>query len=303
MRNDEEKLKCKDVNNFRLVDYLSSIGVSPKYVRGDYHWYLNPLTDEKKPSFRVNDNINRWKDWATGETGTLIDFAIKYHRCTVKEFLEIIGGNLSFQKPFVALPPLDPNSPEELKKRIIVTADKPLYHPALLTYLKERRIPIAIADRYCRQVHFRLYEKEMFAIGFKTDRGGWELRNRQFKGASSPKGITTIKVPGATTAAVIEGPFDFLSYQTLFAHEKQMEDIIILNSLSFFEETRPLLESYKETNLFLNNDPAGKKTTIYAISKNSCYKDRSSFLGNYEDINDMLCHYGHTDKPCKRISL
>ena len=70
---------------------------------------------------------------------------------------------------------------------------RPLSHRALLLYLEERRIAPAIAANYCTEIHFRLCGKRYFAIGFGNRSGGFELRNRFFKGCIPPKDFTLTK--------------------------------------------------------------------------------------------------------------
>ena len=47
----------------------------------------------------------------------------------------------------------------------------------------------AVAGALCREVHYAVGERRFFAIGFRNDAGGWELRSPQFKGSSAPKSI------------------------------------------------------------------------------------------------------------------
>ncbi len=105
-----------------------------------------------------------------------------------------------------------------LEPAIKVIAAKPITHPALCRYLESRKIPFEIAEKYCKEVHYELYDKKYFAIGFQNNAGGFELRNAHFKGSSSPKDITFFEFPRAKEVAVFEGFFSFLSYQTL--HQK-----------------------------------------------------------------------------------
>ncbi|WP_157832789.1 hypothetical protein [Croceivirga radicis] len=41
-----------------------------------------------------------------------------------------------------------------------------------------------------KEIVFQLKQKECFALGFENDRGGWELRNKYQKLATSPKTFT-----------------------------------------------------------------------------------------------------------------
>jgi len=81
----------------------------------------------------------------------------------------------------------------------------------LLSYLQKRRIPIDIAECYCLEVIYECNGKKYFAIGFKNNSGGYELRNRYFKGSSSPKDITTLN-NAAAGPTVFEGFINFLSF-------------------------------------------------------------------------------------------
>jgi len=74
-------------------------------------------------------------------------------------------------------------------------------------------------------------------------------------------------------------------------------DFLILNSLSFFEKARPLMESYQQTNLYLDANQAGQKFTAYALSQSPIYNDNSELYTGFEDLNDKLLN-----KPQKEAS-
>ncbi len=48
--------------------------------------------------------------------------------------------------------------------------ERALYSFSLLRYLEQRRIPIDLAEQFCREVKCELNGKEYFAIGFKITR-------------------------------------------------------------------------------------------------------------------------------------
>jgi len=86
-----------------------------------------------------------------------------------------------------------------------------------------------------------LYGKNYYAIGFKNNVGGYELRNEKFKASSSPKDISLIE-DNTEKLTVFEGFFNFLSY--LAIHHKQEQPVtnfLVLNSTSFFERSLPLM--------------------------------------------------------------
>jgi hypothetical protein len=60
-----------------------------------------------------------------------------------------------------------------------------------------------------------MHNKKYFAVGFENNSGGYKLRNKYFKGSSSPKDVTQIRFSGAKGIAVFEGFFSFLSYPVI----------------------------------------------------------------------------------------
>lgn len=77
-------------------------------------------------------------------------------------------------------------------------------------YLARRGIVPGIAAAYCREVRYQVRSRCFFAIGFRNDGGGWELRSERFKGSSSPKQITTVDHQ-SDKVIVFEGFMDFLA--------------------------------------------------------------------------------------------
>ena len=95
-----------------------------------------------------------------------------------------------------------------------ILSDAPLHHPVLIGYLASCGIAQRIAAGYCREVRYEVNGRAFFAVGFRNDAGGWELRSERFKGGSSPKHITTLD-NGSDMAMAFEGFIDFLSYLSL----------------------------------------------------------------------------------------
>lgn len=85
-------MNCEEANKVDLVDYLFSLGFTPKKIRGNDHWYLSPLRDEKEASFKVNRSKNVWYDHGSGKGGSVIDFVMQYFNCDVPEALQKIGA-------------------------------------------------------------------------------------------------------------------------------------------------------------------------------------------------------------------
>ncbi|SDE86141.1 CHC2 zinc finger [Mucilaginibacter pineti] len=284
MENVCKRLSCEAVNEMDMVDYLATIGLEPKLIRGNEHWYTSPFRDENTPSFKVDRKLNRWYDHGERKGGKLVDFAVEYYHCTVGELLRKLSSNLNLPVPEKRSANFQPGE----SNHIVITFVKPLSNFALLQYAESRSIPKEIIQKYCNEVSYNNGGKDYFAIGFKNDLGGYELRSKYFKGSSSPKGFTHLN-NGQSQLAVFEGFFNFLSFQKLHQNSKMPEtDFLILNSVSFFEKARPIMEGYKQANLFLDGNAAGRKFTNYACSLNPTYQDKSSLYNGHEDLNDFI---------------
>lgn len=246
-----EKLTCADAKQLDLVDYLASLNHLPQKVRNQDYWYLSPLREEKTPSFKVNRALNVWYDHGTGKGGDLVDFGTYYYNCTVSELLHRLseyqpGQPLSFQQPYFSSTssptqvPFAGEKKDSPDSKIVILNVRPLVDQTLLDYLEKRSIPQEIAQRSCREVDFLLYGKQHTVIGFPNRAGGYELRSEHFKGSSAPKDISFID-NRTEQIAVFEGFFNYLSFQTINKNQQApLTNCLVLNSLSFFEKSRPL---------------------------------------------------------------
>lgn len=300
MNFDKQKLSIDEARQTDIIDYLSKLGYEASKIRNNDYWYLSPFRDEKIPSFKVNKKLNRWYDHGLGKGGNIIDFALQYHNCTIGELLNLLSNVSSFHGASQA-PAKQIRASEESKIKIIKEA--PLLSFALVRYLQKRKIPLEVAERFCKQVKYELNGKEYFAIGFKNNSGGYEFRNPYSKLSSSPKDITTFN-NGAKEAAVFEGFTDFLSFMAIHENQKQNNhDFVILNSVSFFEKARPFMEEHETIKLYLDNDTTGQTYSRYALSLSNKYKDESHLYKLYKDLNEWLVNFGKAQKKNLRHRL
>lgn len=250
-------MDAKTINKFPIRKYLAGRGIHPAKDRGYYGLYHSPLREDRNPSMKVDYDKNLWIDYGTGEGGTLIDLVMRMERCdagTAMRLLEQqIGGatTFSFQGDCPALPECTPS--------IIVEDVLPLEIPALLSYLMGRGIDLDTARLHCSEVHYRVADKPYFAVGFRNDTGGWELRNRYFKGCTSKAPST--RNGGYPTCLVFEGIIDFLSYLTLKHAPNPPHNIVVLNSVTNLSKAAPFIASHEQVYAYLENDDAGRKAT------------------------------------------
>ena len=254
------RLSCEQAKQIDMVDYLASLGYNPAKTKNDDYWYRSPLRDEQTASFKINRKRNVWFDHGTGQGGNLVDFGILYHKCSVNELLDKLNGNLSFHQP---KPKIDVSVFEPRESPIQLLSERTIVSLSLLRYLKQRRIAETVARKYCKEVSFSSNGKVYTAIGFKNDQEGFELRNQWYKGSLAPKAVTSIE-NGGKELAVFEGFFDFLSYQSIHQNQhSSCSNFLILNSTSFFEKSREIMEQHDRIRLFLDSDKTGQNCKGY----------------------------------------
>ena len=170
-----------------------------------------------------------------------------------------------------------------------ILSDDPLRHPALIGYLVSRGIVPSVAAAFCREVRYEVNGRAFFAVGFRNDAGGWELRSERFKGGSSPKHITTLDNRSDTVIA-FEGFMDFLAYLSLKHPERLRIDAAVLNSVVNLPKAIPFLSRHPVIHAFFDNDEAGRKTTsdLIRLCPRSEIIDQSHFYRRYKDVNDYL---------------
>ncbi len=283
-----QKINCNDAKGMDIVTYLESLSIKPEKVNGNDYWYKSPLRDEKTPSFKVNRKQNVWYDHGIGKGGNLVDLGILLHHCSVQDFLEKLNTQaqvFSFHQQTMP----QQQSDEVVENKINLLAISPLTDPILCHYLETRNISEEIAKNYCRQITYLNGQRQFNAIGFKNNSGGFELRSLNFKSTISPKDFTFLNTQKWDAVAVFEGFTDFLSL--LASGEKilpELTNFLVLNSLSFFEKARLVMEQHERIYLLLDNDDAGKNCTKHALSLSYKYYDLSNKYQQDKDLNEWL---------------
>ena len=287
-------MTTQEAKKIRIADYLQSLGYSPVKQQGNNLWYKSPFRQETEASFKVSVEHNLWFDYGLGRGGNIITLAQEIY-CS--DYLPYLLGKIAEQMPhvrpvsfFFHQQASDPGFQHQEVKE--------LSHPALLRYLQERGINTVLAKVECKELHFSHNGKPYFAIGFPNVAGGYEVRNRFFKGCIAPKDISHIRQQGEPKekCLVFEGMMDYLSFLTLRMKNCPTmpnldgQDCVILNSVSNVSKAIDVLHGYERIHCLLDNDEAGRKATM-AIERAYSYRVRD-FSGNYngyKDLNDYLC--------------
>jgi len=283
------------VKNISIKSFLAQNNVRPAHDGGSYGLYSAPYREDKNPSMNVNYTRNIWADLGTGEHGDIIDLVQKINNADFKGAIQILksqaGLNIYEQPVQVATPN------HSTEKKITVFQVKELRNLALLQYLQERSIDIAIAKKVCKEVYYEVrtggQSKRYYGIGFQNDKGGWEIRNKYFKGSTS-KDISTIN-RGSVTCRVFEGFMDYLSFLTL---DKQglsspewfgnnNENVVVLNSIINVSNAKGFLAQHSTNICYLDNDDAGRRTLQAIKDMKLPVVDASIIYKDFKDLNEM----------------
>lgn len=287
----------QDIKRLPIRDYLSERGLRPTKDNPRYGLYLSPLRKEHTPSFKVDYVQNLWYDFGLGAGSSIIDLVMRLEKC---EFTQAVRLLDSGEKTPIVVPAPSSGSPTLPTLRIL--SDIPLRHPALVGYLSSRGIELTTASVYCREVNYAVGKREYFAIGFRNDAGGWELRSERFKGSASPKHITTID-NRSDTAVAFEGFMDFLSYLSMKQAEQQRIDTAVMNSVVNLPKAIPFLERHPTIHTFFDNDDAGRKAVaeLKRLCPNSTVADQSFLYRNHKDLNEFWQAKSHRQQPRSSI--
>lgn len=231
----------KEIKSIPLAVFLSRLGHEPTARKGTRLWYKSPLRQEHTPSFKVDTTLNCWYDFGLGRGGNIIDLAAELYQPTdLRHILRCIAD--SYPVPSVQTVassyPQRHSAPSMEQFEVV-----PLEHRALVAYLQERGIPAHIAKAKCKEAHYSVNDKSYFAVAFESVSGGWELRNRYFKGCRGCKDISYLpwsRDGPSTECAVFEGFIDYLSALTLGIIRGA--DATILNSVVNVNKAAPYLK-------------------------------------------------------------
>jgi 5S rRNA maturation endonuclease (ribonuclease M5) len=285
-------MNCLQAKKVPIIGFLRSQGINPVAVKNGTAIYHSPFKEDRTPSFYVDYkkeyDLQVWKDFSTGDGGNVLDLIMKMYS------VDIPGALIILQKPEISKPDIsifsqqDSIAKNSQSNNIEIKKIQPLQNRVLLQYLNSRKISQSKAVNFVQEVYYLVDGKQYFSLAFRNDRGGYELRNKYFKGSSSPKAPTTIK--GNNEAVnIFEGMFDFLSALEYYKVKKPVSISIVLNSISSLDKIIGALQNYKQVNLFLDNDTAGELAAEKIKSTHRKVKNYSKIIfPNFNDMNDYL---------------
>jgi hypothetical protein len=256
------------------------MNIRPHRDKSYYGMYFSPLRAETAASFKVDYRKNLWYDFGSGEGGTMVDLVMKLYCCSFREAMRILEGS---EMPA----PVLPKPPSVNAGKTVLLDVLPLENSALVAYLSRRGINTDTARKQCVEVYYSAGKKEYYAIGFKNGAGGYELRNRYFKGSVSPKDMTTFSLPTGD-CMIFEGFMDYLSYLTMNSLLYPKTDTVVLNSAVFWDRSMSFLNRHDTVHSWLQNDGTGKSVLSEITLRHEKVRDWSGVYGKHKDLNEYL---------------
>ncbi|SUX46641.1 toprim domain-containing protein [Chryseobacterium indoltheticum] len=278
-------MNCKQFNTISLEEVLLSLGHLPTRQNEKEAWYLNPFASESQASFKLDKRLNAWYLHSEGVGGNNSDLMKKYLNASISEVLIWAEAQnfSSFHQQNISNQKL-----EIIPKNYEIIEIKNVQHPALLEYLKSRKVENQID--FLDEIHYRMNDKNYFGIGFKNDSSGYEIRNKYSKICLGKKDISTIK-NSSNSLRVFEGFFDFLSFQNVETFlEKEPSDYIILNSVAMIHNIKSSLGNYENIELYFDNDDAGNRAVEIIRIENKNAQDCRVLYSDFKDLNDWQVH-------------
>ena len=277
-------MNCTQFNKISVEVVLQSFGHFPTKQNEKEAWFLNPFSKENDASFKINKNLNCWYLFSEGIGGNNIDLMKKYLNASISEVL-----NWAENQNFSSFHQQSGNYKLfNLPKTYEIVEVKDIQHPALVQYLKSRKVERQ--KHLIQEIHYQMNDKKYFGIGFKNDSDGYEIRNAYSKICLGKKDITTIK-NNSKSLLVFEGFFDFLSFKNIEESlENEPSDYMILNSVSMIHKIKNSLQNYKKIDIYFDNDEAGNRAVEIIKKEKNEAEDCRILYSDFKDLNDWLIH-------------
>lgn len=286
---------------YTCLDYLKSLPGERK-IRKMSTGYLTscPWRDDNNPSLAITQDGKGWKDMATGDRGNVVDLVMKtMNTRDLGVVCRAFGDVTTYTYNSSLATSKDIDQAKEDRSEAFTFFDVvPLRSRGLYAYLASRCINTAIAKQFLQEAHYSFQQRTdnsyLYALAYKNDKGGYELRGAPYKGnkkgsklSKSPKAITTYFTIQNAPVVVFEGFMDMLSFATMCGGVKH--NYLVLNSCALKDAAIEVLKEYKgEISLCLDNDDAGREATQEMLAALPNAKDLSPRYAPCKDINDYL---------------
>jgi hypothetical protein len=286
-------IDTKEIKAIPLEQIFYLEGENPCRKAGQ-GFYKSPFVRHLQASgtLQIRKN-NKWKCWATGLEGSVIDFIIE------KRNLDFLGAcNYLLQMKDIKTPQATVLqqaklvSEKESEKGYFYVNDIPLFTYFLKGYAMERGISEFWAKQIFRELHYAKGDREgqiYKALAIQNVHGGFEFRNKYLKGNTYIKDVTCIasKKENDDSLSIFEGMFDYAS-ACVYYNKLPTNNVMILHSTSFFSRVLEAIQTYDFGRVywFGDNDETGKLafSQIEYLAENMSAK----IFPNHKDFNEFL---------------
>lgn len=283
-------MTTQQAKNIPLSILLEKMGFGATRSKhnGNDVWYKSPFRpQERDSSFHINARENVWYDFGSGSGGDVLKFVQLFNNCDVSDAL----GFLEVLFP-------EQNKMETPKKRfenmnaLSLKKAQIIINPHLISYLtEERQIDLKTAQKYLVEVIYTQKEtnKDYYAMGIVNRAGGFEIRNKYFKGSIVEKDITILRgEEKENKVSIFEGMFDFLSAVKYYGKTLTDGEVIIMHSVVFQNTVIDYLKtrSFSTIYTYFDNDRAGEELT-FLIGKHfpTTHEPCSALFFPFKDFN------------------
>jgi DNA primase len=270
-----------------LVDLLARLGYRPVKPAGRELLYLSPLRDsDTRPSFSVNQKLGVWYDHGLGKGGNIIDFGVAYWKLSFQDTLVQIAQTIG--QPILKSTGHKRTHAQKLPHYKIEQIKALGSTPAITAYLKERGIWQTAQGRL-KEVYYYVEDekttrKHFFAAGHQNETGGWEVRNKYFKGCLGHKALTIIEGQ-QNQLSVFEGYFNYLSWLT---ENEPLGTVIITNSAALLHQAVSKAKDFETVQLYFDNDKTGREAAAQFKLQVPQALDQAYRYSQYNDYNEKI---------------
>lgn len=159
------------------------------------------------------------------------------------------------------------NIPHEEGRILLVKKFKAIKNPGLVFYLKEKKIPIRIAQQHLTEleVYHSVQKKSHFVLGMSHEKDGFIVTSPFIQDWIGEPSISFIAGQNNKTG-IVQIFHTFWDYLSLLAHYKARQlqvDAIILNSYECHSHIKGYVNKmgYQKAYTMLGNDESGKSAT------------------------------------------
>lgn len=262
----------------------------------------SPLRQDKKPSLSLysRDNKSYWKDQATGEGGSIIDFVMQWRGLTFPEAILLIEKSICEGKYLQAQTPTSPIAKPTRKSADVDFSICPFKDDGRDYLVNIRGIAaedLVGVEFYTLKIKLGKYENTYvaFPIDSELDTEAFECRAIEPSNRCKQRkiGAAGLWQHGTGNNVIItESIIDALSYRSLSPFESDAT-FISLNSVVNWKKLANIDFMGRQVSLCFDNDQTGDTVTQQVVGmlrdKGISVADGREIIKGYKDVNEKLC--------------